>query len=285
MNQAIRDKAKELLASGAVSCVIGYDVGSDGINARPFFAYTEEEADGLAFDQTCTHNLVKYLIDRAGKATAIVVKPCDARALTVLINEKQVKREEVFIIGAVCHGIIESTWGQKGSDLQGRCQTCTQHTPLVYDLLVGEPMAEPTPKAPLDHRAATLANMSVAERAAFWAEQFQRCLRCNACRQVCPGCYCAECFVDQLDPEWVGIRIDLPEKWLWNTIRAFHLAGRCVGCDECQRVCPVNIPLGLLNHKLEEEVATLFDFRPGVKADVPAPLETFKKDEKLGIGE
>jgi hypothetical protein len=31
----IREKAKELLNNGTVKCVLGYETGTDGMNARP----------------------------------------------------------------------------------------------------------------------------------------------------------------------------------------------------------------------------------------------------------
>jgi len=104
-------------------------------------------------------------------------------------------------------------------------------------------------------------------------------------RQVCPGCYCTECFVDKLDPMWVGIRIAPEENRIWHTIRAYHLAGRCSGCNECERVCPVNIPLSLLNRKLAKDVEGLFGFQAGLDDKEMQPLGAFDKDEKLGIGE
>ena len=127
---------------------------------------------------------------------------------------------------------------------------------------------------------------SLEERRSFWMSQFVRCIRCYACRQACPGCYCfAQCFVEQLDPQWVGIRISPGENEVWHTIRAFHLAGRCISCNECERVCPVDIPLSLLNRKLEKEVLQLFGFRTGMSADAVPPFATFNKEEKLGIAE
>ena len=84
---------------------------------------------------------------------------------------------------------------------------------------------------------------------------------------------------------WVGIRIAPGENEVWNTMRAFHLAGRCIGCNQCERVCPVNIPLGLLNRKLEKETLELFNFQAGMDPEAAVPFSTFEKDERIGIGE
>jgi len=158
-------------------------------------------------------------------------------------------------------------------------------TPVVYDFLIGEPREE-SPSSAEDYAAvAEMEAKSPEEREAFWAEQFDRCCRCYACRQVCPGCYCTECFVDKLDPMWVGIRIAPEENRIWHTIRAYHLAGRCSGCNECERVCPVNIPLSLLNRKLAKDVEGLFGFQAGLDDKEMQPLGAFEKDEKLGIAE
>lgn len=277
----VRDKARKLLEKGTVECVIGYETGSDGASARPAFIYEAADVERLVFDNTCTHNLVKYLLNKKDKSVAVVVKGCDSRALNLLLSEKQLERDKVFVIGVVCPGVVEWGWNRRSDRIQERCNSCRQHTPLVYDFLVGEPVTEePSP----DMSFAGVAEMEakpVGERLAFWKEQTERCIRCYACRNVCPGCYCTECFVELLDPEWVGIRIAPAENLMWNMIRAFHLAGRCIDCNECERVCPMNIPLSLLNHKLGEEMQGLFDFRAGMSAEIPAPLITFKKDDKL----
>ena len=163
-----------------------------------------------------------------------------------------------------------------------RCQHCTQRVPIVYDFLVGEPPAVTvTPDDFTDVTA--LSNTTPAERLAYWAAQFDRCLRCYACRQACPGCYCSECVADQLDPEWMSITINLPEKSFYHVMRAYHLAGRCVECNSCEEVCPVNIPLSLLNRQIVREIATLFGgFRAGLESTTEPPLATFRKDEVVG---
>jgi len=284
LTEEIVKKARELLEGEKVDCVIGYGRATDELNARPLFVYDAQGADKLIFDQTCTHNLANYLRDRKGKVTGIVVKPCDSRAINLLLNEHQIERDNIFIIGVVCPGIMETGWSKAGEKLRAACEVCRQHTPVIYDYLAGEPPAsEPEPEPYTD--VTEMEGKSVEERRAFWEEQFSRCIRCYACRQVCPGCYCAECFVERLDPLWVGIRIAPDENNMWNTMRAYHLAARCIGCGQCERVCPMNIPLSLLNRKLEKEVLELFNFQAGMDAEAPVPLSTFDKDEKIGIGE
>jgi ferredoxin len=282
--QPIRDKARELLSSGAVECIIGYERASDGLTARPLFAYKPSEVDKLIFDETCAHNLARFLVDKRNSKVAIVAKPCDSRAINLLLAEKQIQRERVFVIGVVCPGMVEARWGRVSDRLEARCQLCREHTPLIYDFLVGEPPAEEPPVEPYPD-VAEIEGKSAAERNSFWAKQFARCIRCYACRQACPGCYCTECFAEQLDPLWVGIRIAPEENEFWHVIRAFHLAGRCIACNECERACPVNIPLSLLNRKLEKDVLGLFGFRSGLSAEAVPPLATFKKEERLGISE
>ena len=286
--EELRAKARQLLAEGEVNCVIGYEISPRG-GVRPAFIYQPEEVERLVWNQDCTHNLVVYLHDRKappGKGqelprVAVVVKPCDARALNVLLHEQQIARERVFIIGVACEGVRDA----KASDvvsLQARCQRCTERVPVIYDVLVGQPpKVEPVEDAWAD--VAELEALTPHERLAFWAREFDRCIRCYACRQVCPGCYCFECMAEQLDPLWVGIGIDLPEKTFFHVMRAYHLAGRCVDCAECERVCPMGIPVNLLNRKMAKEVATLFGYRTGEDPETPPPLATFRKDEDLPL--
>jgi len=281
--EQIRQKAREWLADKTVDCVIGYERATDGVSARPFFAYTPEETDRFIFGDTCAHNLTRYLLNRKGKPTGIVVKPCDSRAINLLINEHQIERDKVFIIGVVCPGLSDKARKRPGEGLLPACQSCRQHTPVLYDFLAGEPAAEPEP-ADRYPDVDEMESKSPEERRAFWEEQFSRCIRCYACRQVCPGCYCSECFAERLDPLWVGVRIAPPENEMWNFMRAFHLAGRCIGCYQCERVCPVHIPLSLLNRKLEKECLDMFGFEAGIDAEASPPFATFKKDEKLGVG-
>lgn len=282
---ALRTRARELLELGEVSCVIGYERSPRG-RVRPAFIYEPADADRLVWDNTCHHNLVVYLHDRKTPPrrgeevprVAIVAKPCDVRALNVLLHEGQISREKVFVIGVACAGMCE-----KGTEeLQARCLRCRERVPIFYDALVGEP-----PKVTaVDEDWADvveLERMSAAERLAFWTREFDRCIRCYACRQACPGCYCFECMAEQVDPLWVGIAIELPEKAFFHVMRAYHLAGRCVECNACELACPMRIPLSLLNRKIAKEVEALFGYRAGGDPETPPPLATFRKDEELPL--
>ena len=57
--------------------------------------------------------------------------------------------------------------------------------------------------------------------------------------------------------------------------RVLHLAGRCIDCNECERVCPVNIPLRLLNNKMEREAREQFGYEPGASIGGPSMTASF----------
>ncbi len=283
IQQAIRVQAKELLTLGEVGCVIGHERSPRG-RVRPFFVYDKADAERLVWDQTCQHNLMVFLRDLPMPAhrqgvplrVAVVARPCDVRGLNVLLHEEQVSRDRVFVIGVACPGMLN------GDSIQEHCQRCKERVPVFYDALVGEP-----PETDVsEHTWADVAELEAkppAERLAFWIREFDRCIRCYACRQACPGCYCFECLAEQVDPMWISIAHRVPEKAFFHVMRAYHLAGRCVECHACDLACPMNIPLSLLNRKIAKEVEALFGYIAGGDPETPPPLATFQRNEEVPL--
>ena len=268
-------KVRELLESETVECVIGYEVGPTG-RVRPAFVHEPDEVGRLVFNTRCDHNLVTYL-NRRNKprkkgeevpTTGILVKPCDARSLQVLLNENQVQRDKVYIIGMACPGMQNAD-----GTLEARCARCDQRVPLLYDTLFGEP-PEVSDIADTYTDVEDLEALPRDDRLAYWLGEFDRCIRCYACRQACPGCFCDVCESERDDSLWIGITDAIPEKAFFHITRAFHLAGRCGECNACEMVCPMGIPLSLLNRKIVKEVEQMMGgYRAGLSEE-PTPLVT-----------
>ncbi len=119
----------------------------------------------------------------------------------------------------------------------------------------------------------------MAERASYWEKEFSRCLRCYSCRNVCPLCYCKDCILDRLNPTWINRAVNFSENTAFHIARAFHLAGRCAECGECERVCPANIPLGKLNRKLAKEVREKYEYEAGTDPEGKPFNASYRPDD------
>ena len=279
---AIRQKARDLLASEQVCCVIGYEVSRRG-RTRPVFVYNTEQVTRLVWNSDCTSNLTTYLPTKlrpakgkeVSKPVAVVVKPCDSKAINVMIAENQVQRDQIYALGVACEGIRD-----QDGNLQTRCITCQEAAPVVCDTLISGASTSFIPRLSSYAREeiTELQDSSPAERLDYWLGQFDRCIRCYACRQACPMCNCPECLYERDDSTFIGLGLRLNEKRTFHLGRAYHLAGRCVGCNECERACPMNIPIGLLNQKLAQEIEAAFDHRAGISV-TPSPIVTILSGE------
>ncbi|MDP2940866.1 MAG: 4Fe-4S dicluster domain-containing protein [Candidatus Omnitrophota bacterium] len=288
MIEELRVKARDLLKNKQVELVIGYQRSPDGVSAAPCFAENENDADLLIWDAYCVYNLSSYLKDHPGKKIGIVVKDCDVRSIVVLLQENQLKRENLFIIGVECHGVIDekrlATAGAQGQEISfaKKCRSCKPSMLQLYDFLIKEKeKKEPVLKVEQDEYEPVrkLEAKSQAERLKFWQEEFSRCIRCYACRQVCPLCYCPKCVAEQTMPSWFSKGTNLEGNFSWNVVRAMHLAGRCIDCGECDRACPVGIPLREINKKIEKDVLELFSYEAGSSAEAKPLLACFDKND------
>ena len=269
LTEQLRAKAKELLEGGSVDVVIGYGPTGGGGEMSAVFVRHPQQVGKLEFNDRCGRNLAVYLnkpeVRALGKC-ALVVKGCDRRAVNVLLREQRLRREQLYLIGINCEGV--------GQPRARKCDFCSAHNPEGCDTVLGEPVAA-TPGDGEYRDVEEMESRSLEERWAFWRDKLGDCVRCYACRQVCPLCYCQRCAVEKNIPQWVDTSAHLRGNLGWNLMRAFHLAGRCVGCGECERVCPMDIPLGLLNQKLAKLVQERFGFVSGHSPDESAPFSTY----------
>ncbi len=319
--QELITRAKELLADGTVSRVLGWKKGDMGWDPEPAYFEKEEELENFVYNPFCGANLSKYLI-AAGKlegTTLVFLKPCDTYSFNQLIKEHRVKREKTYIIGVGCHGTlkaekvrdagikgiedavidgdtlkVKTIYGEKEMPLMDalleRCKVCKGRTHVIYDELIGaEEGEEAGPVGLAGDRFAKveeLEAMSPKERFAFWQGELSKCIRCNACRNVCPACSCLKCVFDsnQFDSNQKA-NADTFEEQMFHIIRAFHVAGRCTDCGECSRVCPQGIPLQLLNRKFIKDINTFYgEYQAGADTESRAPLTDFTfEDVEPGI--
>lgn len=284
MNDQIRALAKQLLAEEKVTAVLGWETGFPWYKRSPLFAMTEDECNSLVFDEFCYHNLPKMLLRNPDvKGTvAVFVKGCDSRALRTMIQDRQLKRENLYIIGLPCMGMkAEPTDGiAEGAPLKDakKCAFCTSPNAELYDEFLGTEAPARTPQK--DTELAKVEAMSQDEKYAYWRDTFSQCIRCFGCRSICPVCSCRECCFDD-QSIWLDKGEEITDNSFYHLTRAMHMAGRCVECGECERVCPQGLPVMLLNRKLNREIATLFpeDVAAGTSDEGTGALNTFRRDD------
>jgi ferredoxin len=275
MLDELRQTCKRLLVDGSVQVVVGYGQATAAGGVVPVFITRPEDVEQLVWNDQCFANLTKYLLRSEIKAlgrAAICVKGCDERALLVLEKESQLDRAQIVVIGLICNGV--------GQPRQPKCEACDVHKPGRADVVIGSPTDEP-PVAAQSRYAAIEAFLrkTPAERMAYWQAELSRCTKCYACRQVCPMCYCRQCIVDKNRPVAINTSATLKGNFAWQITRAFHLAGRCVGCDECSRVCPAGIDLRLLNLSLAKTAEESFGFRAGMDAAAEPVIGSFREQD------
>ncbi|MFH1090051.1 MAG: 4Fe-4S ferredoxin, partial [Pseudomonadota bacterium] len=248
----IREAAKRLLSEGKVDVVIGYRAGSVPLRNAPYFARTAEEAEYLIWDSNCRINLANFLPRRKEKV-AVTAKGCDTRNIVGHILENQIPRDQVYIIGVPCTAMIDPDLVKekeprpilevvesdgrlilKGQDfettinkeevLRQNCAVCVHRNPPVYDELAAEEVPEQTVDRYADIKE--LLAKSDKEKWEYYQKLIEPCIRCYACRDACPLCYCQVCFVDETMPQWVGKSVDPADTLTYHILRAFHCAGR-----------------------------------------------------------
>ena len=316
--QELINKAKALLESGEVARVLGWKKGEYTYDPEPAFFETAESLNNFVYNGFCGANLSKYMIEAGKKEgkTLVFLKPCDSYSYNQLLREHRVDREKAYIVGVGCKGklavskipfegilnisgaeypdaaenlTVETLYGTetityKDAMLE-RCHVCKGKEHVVYDELIGE--SADTVDSDRFAEVARIEAMSPEEKFAFFQSELSKCIRCNACRNVCPACSCRKCVFDStaFDSEQKANTTSFEEK-MFHIIRAFHVAGRCTDCGECSRVCPQGIPLHLFNRKFIKDINALYgEYQAGSDLETKAPLTSFTtEDAEPGVG-
>jgi ferredoxin len=283
--QELVNLARKLLEGKQVAAVLGYERARLGV--RPAFVTESADCGRLIFDQACVHNLAAFLsksrthVSALGRL-AVVTKPCDARAVAGLIRESQIQRENVVLIGVRCGGVARNpsaTAPLSAETMAPRCVGCGTRESSLADYVVGETKALPSGGPSRPEQISQVEAMKPEERLVLWTGFFSRCTRCYACRQVCPMCFCERCIAEKTQPAWIESSPHPRSNFAWNITRALHLAGRCVDCGECERACPSQIPLGLLNRKVAQIVVDRYGYTVSDDPSKPAPVGTYQLDD------
>ncbi|MDL2285549.1 4Fe-4S binding protein [Desulfovibrio sp. OttesenSCG-928-F07] len=312
---ALKEQLKKMILETLpdVDCVIGWGAGPDPLRGSPYFMRNAEDVEAFMYGPLAVQNPALYLPEYKGKKVGIVVKGCDSKSVVQLISENLVNRDEVVIIGFPCDGVVDTnkiakkleSYGELGEVTSAEVSDTSIKASIAgqqVEIPLAEVMAEKcgrckTPNAVLYDKFAGIAKdasgvsdnfedlaaleaMSLEERLAFWEKEMSRCIRCYACRNACPLCVCRDhCVATSREPHWVTQADSVRDKLMFQVIHATHLAGRCTGCGECQRACPVGIPVLLLKRTLGRAVGQIFGFAAGMDTEATAPLLTFKVEE------
>ena len=310
MSDLIKDKVRELLENQTVSRVLGWKTGEFFYDETPAVFNSVQELEEMVYDGFSAPNLSKYLIKEARKEgkIAVLLKPCDSYSFNQLQKEHRFNRDNVYALAIPCRGkldiekirakgikgiqsikeegddlIIETLYGTKTLDrkdvLLDRCYCCKgKH--VAGDEVIEVPMPEREPQDRFD-MVAKLEAMTPEERFEFWRGELSKCIRCNACRNVCPACSCIQCVFDN-PKSGVAAKsnVDDFEENMFHIIRAYHVAGRCTDCGECSRVCPQGIPLHLLNRKFIKDINELYgEYQAGEDLDSLGALTDYTKED------
>lgn len=311
--EVLVEKAVSMLESGEVSAVLGWKRGEFDYDVTPaVFGSADEVREGFVWNDFCGANFSKYLVGKTRQIEGkilVFLKPCDTYSFNQLLTEHRFDREKVYAVGIPCEGMADIDkikaisgdgisaveCGEKiavttiyedapvevalADVLEDRCAVCKGKNHVAYDELLGDE-GEVLASARFDE-VARLEAMSADERYAFWQAELSKCIRCNACRDICPACTCEKCVFGNPGSGVENKAIsDSFEEKMFHIIRAFHVAGRCTDCGECSRVCPQNIPLHLLNRKFIKDINSFYgEYQAGAEVGSRAPLVNYTTED------
>jgi ferredoxin len=245
------ETVKQWLEEGIVDLFLGYKMVMGHPLPHCFVKEKIEEVDDLITGSS------RYALEKIATHIAAVnpdikigmqARDCNQRALNVLYIWNQLSPDQVRTVNVNC---CPSNLKEHGD-----CSYLEPEIPGNYKQQVGVDNTQ---------GLRDIEEYDQSERLSRWMYEFQKCIKCYGCRNICPICFCQECSLEH--KELVGAGVLPPELPIFHLVRAVHMAGRCIDCGLCEDACPVDIPLRLLYRKVNDIVVNVFDYNTGSSAD------------------
>ncbi len=251
LRASINALLKDLLSKGVVDAILvplAHPAGKNVVQTlvtRPDFI---DRADVLAPVMPVNAARIMQTMTRLTPAnikTAVVMKPCELRALVELVKLRQVQLDNVYLIGIDCPGaysvtdypelaaaktsdeFVKTAWdGQDDPKLRAGCQICEYPVPLMTDLTIGLVGLgqEPILIASTEKGEELLEGLGVAAEDETEAAKKR------------------ETAVAQLLDKMKAIRQKFFEETkaeIGGTEKLSEIFGPCVLCHNCRTACPV----------------------------------------------
>jgi formate dehydrogenase (coenzyme F420) beta subunit len=255
----------------------------------------------------------------------VMLRPCEIRAYVELSKLTQVERGSVIAVSIDCFGAIPSKEAESlpadaaglrnalvaSGKLRYACKHCREPRAVVGDAgirvdkegalwaqaltPIGEEFVSSI-QGDDDEMPAGFLVAAGGDAEPFqsdmesFSKDFEKCIMCMNCRDMCPVCYCIDCVFhgDEYLPKgdaFINKMLRLGDtplplgKELFHFIRMYHVSQTCVACGACEEACPQKILLTKYMKGTSERLQKLFSYMSGRSFDETIPYLTFLEDE------
>jgi len=251
MLATMQEQVKEWLDQDKVDLFLGYKMVQKHPLPHCFTKDNLDEVDELIAGQarySLEKIATKIAAERPEIKIGLLARDCNQRALNVLYVWNQLNPDNLETINVNC---CPSKLKEHGD-----CSYLEPEQVGSFKKMIGIDNI-------IEVKAAE--EFSQEDRFNRWMYEFQKCLKCYGCRNICPVCFCEECSLEHTD--LIATGSIPPEVPIFHLVRAVHMGGRCIDCGLCEDTCPVDIPLRLLYRKVNETVEDVFGYVTGTNAD------------------